>query len=365
MVRFRSRAIAFASSAAFALLLASSLTGADGVGTDADHDGVPDNLEDATQRTVAVAVSPFGDAFNVSSHLGGSEVQDQFEFWYWAGTFGVYYGVKGGASITYKLEVRSLLEWKDLNGDGRMADTEIVRVTPLGSSAFGGMPVGRTERMDSDGGRVYNFAVSSRDRQVSLNVTIAERFTRLDSLTLTPMEARMDLRMQPNLVNPTAGVALEVRFETDPQDSVRFEDHSWDEQKRFAPAGEHAINVTGTADGRSASAFYSWANGALVSGQSTMIEYGSKSVDPAHYNLTFPYPAAGPQAGLTINHPMAFGINSAAFDSIERATAPPPPLQPDLFLFTGTFAGMAGLVAITVVLANRRRARHEEEGRKP
>src|SRR5205823_4877435 len=52
LVRFRSRAIAFASSAAFALLLASSLTGADGVGTDADHDGVPDNLEDATQRTV-------------------------------------------------------------------------------------------------------------------------------------------------------------------------------------------------------------------------------------------------------------------------------------------------------------------------
>jgi hypothetical protein len=364
LVRLRFRAIALASSAAFAVLLASSLAGADGVGTDADHDGVPDNLEDATQRTVAVAVSPFGDAFNVSSHLGGSEVQDQFEFWYWAGTFGVYYGVKGGASITYKLELRSLLEWKDLNGDRRMDDTEIVRMTPLGSSAFGGVPVSLSERSDSDGGRVYNFAVSSRDRQVSLNVTLAQRFTRLDSLTLTPMEARMDLQIRPVLSDPTAGVALEVRFETGPQDSVQFEDHSWDEQKRFAP-GEHAINVTGTANGRSASAFYSWANGALVSGQSTMIDYASKSVDAAHYNLTFPYPAAGPQAGLTIDHPMAFGINSAAFDSIERATAPPPPLQPDLFLFTGTFAGMAGLVAITVVLANRRRARHEEESRKP
>jgi hypothetical protein len=360
LFRLRFRAIAFASSAAFALVLASSLVGADGV--DADQDGVPDNLEDATQRTVAASSS--GDEFLVSSHLGGGAVQDQFEFWYSAGHLGVYYGVKDGASITYNLELRSLLEWKDRNGDGRMDDTEILRMTPLGSSAFGGVAVVRSERTDSDGGRVHNFAISTRDRQVSLNVTVAERFTRLDTLTLTPMEARMDLQIRPVLSDPGAGVALEVGFEAGPGDSVQFEDHSWDEQKLFAP-GEHAITVTGTAGGRSASAFYSWANGAVVSGESATIEYASKTLDPAHYNLTFVYPAASPQAGLTVFHPMAFGIRSAAFDSIEHATPPTPPLQPDLFLFSGTFAGVAGLVAITVVLSNRRRVQHEEKSRKP
>lgn len=361
MSRLRSCAIAFASSAAFALLFASSLAGADGL--DSDQDGVSDNLEDATQRTVAATA--YGDAFNVSSHLGG-EVQDQFEFWYWAGHFRVYYGVKDGASIHYNLELRNLLEWKDRNGDGRIDNGEILRVTPLGDAAFGGVEVIRSERRDSAGGRVYNFAVSTQDRQVSLNVTIAQRFTRLVGLTLTPMEARMDLQIRPVLSDPTAGIVLETLFDTGRDNLVQFEDQSWDEARRFAPAsGEHAINVTGTEDGRSASAFFSWANGAVISGQSVTIDYASQTLDLENYNLTFAYVPATPQASLAVVHQMAFGMRSAAFDAIEGAKPPTPPLQPDLFLFTGTFAGVAALVAITVVLSNRRRVRRGDESRKP
>jgi hypothetical protein len=359
LARLRSCAIAFASSAAIALVLASTLAAGDGV--DSDQDGVPDNLEDATQRTVAASSS--GDQFNVSSHLGGSAVQDQFEFWYWPGHFGVYYGVQDGASITYNLELRNLLEWKDANYNGRMDNAEILRTTPLGAAAFSGVGVGRSEWRDSDGGHVYNFAVSSRDRQVSMNVTIAQRFTRLDSLTLTPMEARMDLQIQPVLSYQDSGVALEFLFETSPGNSVVVENRSWDEQQQFAPS-EHALNVTGSAHGRSASAFFSWANEPVVSGQSTTIGYAYQRLDSKSYNLTLAYPPAGLQA-ITVAHQMAFGIRSVAFDSIEGAPPPTPALQPDLFLFAGTFAGVAGLVALTVVLSSRRRVQRGDEGRKP
>ena len=359
MARVRFRAIALASSAAFALVLASTFAVADGV--DSDQDGVPDNLEDATQRTVAV--SSAGDEFNMSSHLGTGTIQDQFEFWYWAGHFGVWYGVSDGASITYNVEVRNLIEWRDQDGNGRMDPSEILGVIPLSTSAFGGVAVVRTERKDLDGGHVYNFVVNGKDGRVSLNVTVAQRFTRLAGVTLTPMEARMDVLFRPNLSDPTRSVALELRFQTGRGDVVMFENRSWDEQKRFAP-GEHAINVTETDHGRSASAFLSWANDAVISGQPVAVDFAPSTRGPEDYNLTLAYPRGSAQGGLVV-HQMAFGIQSVAFESIESATPPPPPLQPDLFLFVATFAAVAALVAVTVILSNRRRLRSGEESRKP
>ncbi|HYY47389.1 MAG TPA: hypothetical protein VFA17_01735 [Thermoplasmata archaeon] len=357
--RVRSRAIAIASSAAFALVLASTFAVAQGV--DSDQDGVPDNLEDATQRTVAV--SSAGDEFNVSSHLGTGSIQDQFEFWYWAGHFGVWYGVWDGASITYNVELRNLIEWRDQDGNGRMDPSEILGAIPLSTSAFGGVAVVRAEKRDPDGGHVYNFVVNGKDGRVSLNVTVAQRFTRLDGVTLTPMEARMDVLVRPNLSDPSRSVALELRFQTGRHDVVTFENRSWDEQNRFAP-GEHAINVTETDQGRSASAFLSWANDASDSGQSVAVDSIPSARAPEDYNLTLAYPRGSTQTG-SIVHQMAFGIRSVAFESIESATPPPPPLQPDLYLFTATFATVAALVAATVLLSNRRRVRSEQEGRKP
>src|SRR5207249_11690331 len=112
MVFTRAAAMAFASSAALAVVLASSLAVADGT-TDSDGDGVPDDLEAATQRTVAVSTA--GDGFNVSSHLGTAPEEDQFDLSYHAGTFDVWYSQTGGIASSYELEVLNLIAWKDGN----------------------------------------------------------------------------------------------------------------------------------------------------------------------------------------------------------------------------------------------------------
>jgi hypothetical protein len=358
MLRPRSRALAIASSAAVALVLASTFAVAEG--TDLDQDGVADGLEDATQRTIVD--TKIGDLFNVSSRLGTGPVRDQFEFWYWPGHFGVWYGVEGGASIRYEVEMRSLLVWKDQDADGQIAESEIRDSISLGESAFYGVGVKRYERLE-DGGRVYNFVVDSRDRAVSLNITIAERFTRMAGLTLTPMEARMDVRLMPVLSDPTASVALEFRVETGRGDVVALENRSWDSEKRFAP-DEHAMNVTGREGGRTASAFFSWGDDAVVSGRTVTVDTAYGELSSNRYNLSLAYPAEAPQ-GLVVTHQMAFGVRSLAYDSIERLAPPAPPLQPDLYLFMGTLAAVAGLVAATVFLSSHRRLRHEDEGRKP
>jgi hypothetical protein len=358
MSRIRSRAIAFASSAAFALVLASALASADGV--DSDQDGVSDELEDATQRTVAATAS--GDQFNVSSYLGTNAVRDHFEFSYWKGHFGVLYEVDDGPSVAYDLELRSLLEWRDDDRNGRIEEVEIRERIPLGSSAFGGANVTSSPQKDTDGGRVFNFAMDSRDGQVSLNVAVAQRYTRLADVTLTPMEARMDFQMNHALSYPEASLGLELLLETSRPD-VRFEDHNWERTIVPRPS-ERAMIVTGTEDGRSASAFFSWANDAIVSEQTTTVSYSSQELGSNQYSLFFPYPGGSLQAPPAVGHQMAFGVLSVAHDAREGATPFASVLQGDLFLFTGTFAGMTGLVALTIFLSSRRRVRREDETRK-
>src|SRR2546428_10502222 len=74
---FRSRPllIAFAASASLALVLASSVAVAQS--GDSDRDGVPDDIENATQRNV-VAVAA-GDLFVIQSRLASAPYEDQFE----------------------------------------------------------------------------------------------------------------------------------------------------------------------------------------------------------------------------------------------------------------------------------------------
>lgn len=363
MNQIRSRAIAFAWNAAFAIVLTSTLAAANGI--DSDQDGVSDELEDATERTIfGGRVTGNGDAFEVSSYLANGHLDDKFEFWYSEGRFGVYYEVMEGASTSYELELSSLVEWKDQDPqNGRIDEAEILRRTPLGSEAFGGMSVTRTEWRDSDDGRVLNFVMDSRDGQVSLNVTVAQRFTRLTDLTLTPMEARMEVRVTPALSDPSASVGLELRLSTEPGDSVSFEDHSWDEIKQFAP-GEHAVNVTGTEGGRSASAFFSWTDDATISDQPAAVGFTSNVAGSDAHNLSYAYPRASPTRA-DVFHQMAFGVRSAAYDLFRSPTPATPPLQGDIFLFTGTFVGVAGLVGATAFLSNRRRVRREDDGREP
>ncbi|MGI0148903.1 MAG: hypothetical protein ACREDF_05170 [Thermoplasmata archaeon] len=318
-------------------------------GVDSDHDGVSDGLEDATERTVAASSS--GDEFYVSSRLAHGSLQDQFELSYQAGTFEVRYGQEGGPNSSFELEMRNLVEWQDENGNGKIDDGEPLAYTALGSSAFGDVPVQRSNRSDADGGRVIEFRVPSRSGSITLIVTIAQRFMRLGDAVLTPMEAKMEIRMHSMLSYPGSSVGLEVQMKTDEQ--VLFEDRSWDEVKGFAPP-EGTVNVTRTEEEGSASVFFSWEKTALAQGGAVPVALTNPSLPSSTYDLYFAYPLVAAQASAGVVHRTAFGVRSVVYDAVESLT---PEIRGEPALFFASLSAVGVLVGLTIVIANRRRKR--------
>ena len=354
MVLTRAAAIAIASSAALAVVLASSVAVADG--TDSDGDGVPDQLEDATQRTVAASVA--GGQFSVSSHLGSGAVEDEFDLSYHAGTFSLWYTQSGGVDSSYELQVANLQTWQDLNGNGRMDPGEVSRTTTLGP-AFTNARVVASNRTDADGGVVYTFLVRSNDGNVSLNVTLAQRFERIDDAILSPMEARLDLSVRQGLA--TSGENLALGFRMGTYETPHLEDHSWHEACSCFAADEHEINITASGEGSASTVFFSWSNKAVAGGTSIPVAFtGPSASNP--YGLTLSYSLGTSAPASTVVQHTTLGVRSAVYE-IRRTASPE--VRGDLPLFAGTFAAVATLVGVTIVLASRRAKHREETGRKP
>ena len=354
MVLTRAAAIAIASSAALAVVLASSVAVADG--TDSDGDGVPDQLEDATQRTVATSVA--GDQFSVSSHLGSGAVEDEFDLSYHAGTFSLWYTQSGGVDSSYELQVANLQTWQDLNGNGRMDPGEVSRTTTLGP-AFTNARVVASNRTDADGGVVYTFLVRSNDGNVSLNVTLAQRFERIDGAILSPMEARLDLSVRQGLA--TSGENLALGFRMGTYETPHLEDHSWHEACSCFAADEHEINITASGEGSASTVFFSWSDKAVAGGTSIPVAFtGPSASNP--YGLTLSYSLGTSAPASTVVQHTTLGVRSAVYE-IRRTASPE--VRGDLPLFAGTFAAVATLVGVTIVLASRRAKHREETGRKP
>ena len=354
---FRSRRIlvAFAASASLALILASSVAVAQS--GDSDGDGVPDDIENATQRNV-VAVAA-GDEFDISSRLASAPYEDHFEVFYKAGNFSVTYERVGGGESSYTLELRNLVEWID-NGSHTFGRNEIVIESPLGSGAFSGMPVTKFRADNADGGVVNMFVVRSRTGEVTLNVTVAERFMRLGDRILTPMEVKLDLVVNRVFVAANASLGLDWRITTD--DGWEFTDRSWDENNGFA-RDDMAINVTGGPQTNSATVFFSWAKSAVADGQSVPVTFlNAGNVTPNASELYLAYPLGAGRASVKLVHDPVLGVDSAAYKGIISRQ---PPLQGDALVYGISLAAMAVLIGVTIVLANRRRKKREELGRNP
>ncbi len=351
MARMRVLLRALAASAAFALVLASTLAVA--AETDSDGDGVPDSIESATQRSVAASAS--GDELNISSRLVSASLEDQFDVSYKSGEFRVRYDLTGGGSSEFDLEFRNIVEWFDTNGNGQIDDGDQIAVTtPLGSTAFGDIPVNRSESSNADGGRVFTFLVRSKTNEITLRLTIAQRFMRLtNDRVLTPMEMKMDITINHVFVTEGASVGVEMRLDTG--DDVEYGDSSWDDAHGFA-MGDGAVSVSSGSADQAATTFFSWSKTALADGTRIPVTLTSTQREPDSYDLYLAYPLESPQTRVTILHDPTLGVESAVYNII---VGTPPPLQADLVLYAGSLAAIALLLGLTIVFANRRRKREE------
>ena len=357
MLRSRQVVLAAAAAGAAALLIGSTLavlTLRPAV-VDSDGDGVPDSVEAATQRTVVAATA--GDTFTIVSRLASAPYQDQFEVSYKAGTFVVTYERARGSDSAYQLELRNLVEWKDLNQNNRIDPGETVGVgTALGTTAFANAPVTKAQVDSADGGHVTELSIRSTTANMTLNVTVAERFMRLSSTrVLTPMEVKLDLTVDRATLAAGYGLGLDVRINTTKQ--IEFNNRSWDDVNEFAE-GEAGLNVTGGPPTSPATVFFSWSKSAIADGREIPVTYTNIStVSPNSYELYLAYPISGSGSRVKLVHDPVLGVDSAAYEGVVART---PELQGDLVLYAASLAAAVFLIALTLIVADRRRKKREE-----
>src|SRR5207245_3591388 len=112
-------------------------------------------------------------------------------------------------------------------------------------------------------------SIRSTTVNMTLNVTVAERFIRLSNhRVLTPMEVKLDLTVDGVTVSPGASLGLDVRINT--TKSLEYGNRSWDDVNEFAD-GEAGINVTGGLEASPETVFFSWSESEIADGLEILV----------------------------------------------------------------------------------------------
>lgn len=301
--------------------------------------------------------------FRLSSLSVGAPHPDEFQIYYANGSFALDYESQAGGAVTasYGLTLKNLLEWNDLNSNGRIDDGTAVNVTRLGSEAFAGRSISHSQWTTANGTVVHSFAITTNNfvfsNTVAMTVTlmIAEGFVTLpDNQLLTPMEAKLTIRFVQNLALPSNRVALQLGINTG--NRLALANESWDEENHFH-SDERALNVTNVSGSPGSAAFFSWSNAASVNGQSASVVASlAGNLSYGGQDLLLAYPNAPPTSigsQVVVVHDPAMGIVSSAYAS--TASLPSiPTLQGDALLYIVTAVAVGGLVAATAYIVRRR-----------
>lgn len=346
----------------FVLIVASSAAWAQG---DDDRDGVHDELEGSTERSVVWVTlpEPEPEALSISSRSVAAPEDDQFYLTYESGWFEVRYVRavdEGRVTSSYNLGLSRIIEWVDQDADGAFDPSEAVYEDAALQTAH----VDAETTANPDGGQVSTFTIfvsSPLRSQVFLTLTIAQRFMRVSSdRVLTPMEAKLDVTVHHFFENPGARLVLAYHLRTQVEDRVNLSTDTWDTRHGFS-RDETWINITGAATSDSSGVFFSWRNHAAVDTQTGAVMSIVSEGPPEGYQgnpeerdvmIYTAYPAGPDPDRVLVVHDPAMGVVSAAYeDIVSRPTDPQ--LQADVVVYGISLALVALLVAVSVVAVNR------------
>jgi hypothetical protein len=323
----------FALVATAALLLSNGAAAASG---DADRDGIPDDVEASTARSVFVHESPGG--FVIRSRSQGAAVDDAYQVAYSEGKFAVSYfpNADGSASVSYELEFRRILEVYSENGEWK----EAARVD-IPSDYRG---VQESEMPTSDGETAIVYTMTSPDGMFAITLACTHRFARLaGGRLLSPMEVKADLEISGwNYARSDSRLALQMEINST---SVPRTNETSDDEAAGWATDEAAMTVASGSN----SVFFSWDTTATVDGVSTPVEATPLEPSGSGHEMQFVY-----ARGNVIRHDPKLGADSTAFWSIWSQPRPTVPAFDATFYVVGIGIA-AGLVGATVLLRRRRR----------
>ena|GEM_PF-4250454 len=362
MWRFRVLPAVFAFAASFVLVVASSVARAQG---DDDRDGVIDEVEESTERSVVWAAVPEFEpsALSISSRSVSAPEDDLFRVTFEAGQFEVEYVrqlEEGHVTSAYRLALWRVLEWADQDGDGQFEPDEAV----FEDGPFPEARVNATSMRNPDGGQVSVFSIivgPTFRSQVIFTLTIAQRFMRLTSdRVLTPMELKLDIVVNHFFENPGSRLVLAFSLQTHIENRIDLGTETWDAKHGFSK-DESWVSVKGDISSESSGVFFSWKNYATTDGKagavpSVVIEgpaagYESKP-EERYFTIYMVYPVGPDPNRVLVIHDPAVGVVSAAYEGIVSQPGEPR-LQADIPLYALSLALMAILVAASVILVNR------------
>src|SRR2546428_8578259 len=172
---------------------------------------------------------------------------------------------------------------------------------------------------------------------------------------LTPMTVQVHATADRAADAAGDGLGLDVRINTTKQ--IEFNNRSWDVVSESAE-GEPGLNVTGGPPTSPATVFFSWSKSAIADGREIPVTYTNIStVNPNSYELYLAYPISGSGSRVKLVHDPVLGVESAAYEGVVART---PELQGGLVLYAASLAAAVFLIALTLIVADRRRKKREE-----
>jgi hypothetical protein len=292
------------------LLLLSSLIFASSLGivlaTDDDSDGIDDDFEDATKRSLNVEVED--DKIKVESVLRTGTIKNKVEFELRNETNGVTFSIEftpnydatneSEIELEFQVRFREIVEYIDEDSNGiynDVIDTEI-QVYELDSyktTQYTVNPISADTSM-------HYFIISTTDDVFKAHAYFVEEFNFVNDTLVTPSETKIDIEINNfNYLNDSSRLALLTKLEAEVE--YEEEEETEDEELGYADDEKGVFAVNNTHIG-----FFTWKENASIDDVSMPVLKSPIEVDPLEPNeqkLYLNYPR-----GTVIYHDPKVGI---------------------------------------------------------
>jgi len=311
---------------------------------DKDDDGVDDEFEEENKRDIEIEIGE--DEFQIESDLRKGDVKDSIKLkvTYDEGGIGVKISYseemesvgtnESGFELEFKVEFRELIEFIDLDGNGRYEKSTDQVIQEYELNSF--QDIVYTTSSISNDTTLHYLIINTTDGVFALHIFFVEEFVVFNETFIAPTQSKIDIEISNfNYLNESSQLALYIKLEAGGE--YKEDNETEDEEDG------HAIEEDGVVvESNGLSGIFTWKETALVDGVVKNVSSNTLEVDDEdelEQKLILSYPR-----GNHIYHDPKVGITMG----IKTTSSIP-------FGFIGVIISIILVVSVAVVLIKKRR----------